>query len=169
MTVFEVLIAVIIFSIIALGLASAVVVGKDALFVSDIPTQLRGNVLFALMPMIQELRQTAPAQTNLGAGASGNAITFRIPFDNNADGMVVDNNGSIEWGGAITYACNASNQLTRTFGGATAVIAPNITSLLFNRPAGEDALLQISVVAQKADNQGNLYQDNEQAIIKMRN
>lgn len=169
LTIVEVLVSVLIFSIIALGLGYAVVAGKNALFVGDIPTQLRGNVLFALMPMVRELRQTAPAQINLGVGASSNSVTFKIPHDNNADGIVVDNSGTIEWSGDITYMCNGLNQLTRTFGGTTSVVAPNITSLQFSRPVAIDALMQIDITVQKTDNQGNLYQDTEQAIIKMRN
>jgi len=169
LTVFEVLVSILIFSIIAMGLGYAVIAGKSALLVSDIPTQLRGNVLFALMPMVRELRQTAPAKINLGEGASANSVTFKIPHDNNADGVVVDNVGNIEWGQNITYACNGLGQLTRTSGGVTAVIAPNITTLQFSRPTGEDALVQIDITVAKADGQGRLYQDTEQAILKMRN
>jgi len=162
-------VALLIFSIIAMGLGYAVVAGKNALFVSDIPTQLRQNVLFAVMPMVRELRQTAPAKINLGEGAAGSSITFKLPHDNNDDGVVVDDIGNIEWGQDITYALNGSSQLTRTSEGVTLVIAPNISALQFSRPAGEDALMQIDITVQKVDSQNNLYQDTEQAIIKMRN
>ena len=169
LTVFEVLISILIFSIIALGLSSAVVAGKNALLVSDIPTQLRQNLLFALTPMVRELRQTAPAKINLGEGASSNSITLKIPHDNNSDGVVVDNAGNIEWSGNITYARNGAGQLTRTYAGVTSVVAPNIATLQFSRPVGEDALMQIDITVQKADAQGTLYQDTDQAVIKMRN
>ncbi len=169
LTLFEVLVSILIFSIIALGLSSAIVVGKNALFVSDIPTQLRQNVLFALMPMARELRQTAPAKINLSEGTSSSTITFKIPHDNNADGVVVDNVGSVEWGSDITYVRDGLNQLTRTQDGVTKVIAPNVTTLQFSRPVGEDALIQIDLTVSKTDGQGNLYQDSEQAVIKMRN
>jgi hypothetical protein len=169
LTIFEVLVSILVFSIIAVGLSSAVVAGKSALFVSDIPTQLRQNVLFAIMPMARELRQTAPAKINLGEGASSNSVTFKIPYDNNADGVVVDSIGNIEWGQDIIYARNGLGQLTRTSGGTTVVIAPNIATLQFSRPVAEDALIQIDITVQKADSQGNLYQDVEQAIVKMRN
>ena len=169
LTLFEVLVSILIFSIIALGLGSAVVAGKSALFVSDIPSQLRGNVLFALMPMVRELRQTAPAKINLGEGTSSSSITFKVPHDNNADGVVVDNIGNIEWGSNITYARNGSGQLTRTSGGVTLVVAPNIATLQFSRPVAEDALIQIDLTVSKADGRGVLYQDTEQAIVKMRN
>ena len=173
LTIFEVLVSVLIFSIIAMGLGSAVVAGKRALFVSDIPTQLRQNVLFAIMPMTRALRQTAPAKINLTEGASSNSITFKVPHDNNSDGVVVDNIGNIEWGQDITYARDEAGQLTRTCGGVTSVIAPNIAVLQFSRPAGQvgdkETLLQIDLTAQKTDNQGKLYQDTDQVILKMRN
>ena len=169
LTIFEVLVAVLVFSIIAMALGYAVVAGKSALLISDLPTQLRQNVLFAIMPMVRELRQTAPAKINLGEGASSNSVTFKIPHDNNADGVVVDNIGNIEWGGNITYARNGAGQLTRTSGVVTSVIAPNIATLQFSRPTGEDALIQIDLIVQKADALGRLYQDTEQAIVKMRN
>jgi prepilin-type N-terminal cleavage/methylation domain-containing protein len=170
LTLFEVLVALLIFVIVAMGMSYAVVAGKSALFISDIPTQLRQNLLFALMPMAHELRQTAPAKTNIGEGAVSNTITFKLPHDNNGDGAVVDNLGVIEWdANSITYARNGAGQLTRTYAGVTRVIAPNISFLQFSRPVGQDRLLQIDLTVQKTNNQGTLYQDSEQVIIKMRN
>ena len=174
LTLFEVLVSLVIFSIIAMALGYAVVAGKNALFVSDIPTQLRQNVLFALMPMVRELRQTAPGKINIAVGASSNSIIFKLPHDNNGDGVEVDSAGKVEWGvNTITYARNGASQLTRTCGGVTSVIAPNIAVLQFSRPAGQvgdkETLLQIDLTAQKTDNQGKLYQDTDQVILKMRN
>jgi prepilin-type N-terminal cleavage/methylation domain-containing protein len=171
LTLFEVLIAVLIFSIIALGLGSAIVAGKSALFVSDIPTQLRQNLLFALFTMAHELRETAPSKMNLTEGASGNSVTFKIPHDNSAppDGIVVDSIGNIEWGSNITYARNGLGQLVRTSGASTLVVAPNISAIQFSRPVGEDAIIQIDITAQKADGRGVIYQDTEQMVVKMRN
>jgi len=123
------------------------------------------------MPMVRELRQTAPAQISLTEGASGSSITFKKPQDDDLppDGVVVDNIGNIEWGQNIVYARDGAGQLTRTSGGITSVIAPNIATLQFSRPVGEDALIQIDITVQRTDAQGNLYQDAEQAIVKMRN
>jgi len=166
LTIFEVLVSVLIFSIIALGLGSAVVVGKGALSVSDIPTQLRQNVLFAIMSMSRELRQADAKESEITIvkGEPSDSIKFRIPHDNDVppDGFVVDDIGDIEWSQYITYSCNGG-QLMRTLGaGMPLMIAPNITSLKFNRLSG--ALIQIDITAQKS---GNL--DIEQAIVKMRN
>ncbi len=161
--------AILIFSIVAMGLGSAVVAGKNALLVSDIPTQLRQNVLFALMPMVRELRQTAASKISLADGASSSSITFKLPYDIDADEDVVDDIGNIEWGQDIVYSVDGAGQLIRTSAGTTSVIAPNIATLQFSRLAGEDALLQIDITVAKEDGQGNLYQDAEQATVKMRN
>jgi prepilin-type N-terminal cleavage/methylation domain-containing protein len=169
LTIVEVLVAIVVFSIVALALGYAVVVGKSALLSSDIPTQLRQNVIFSIMSMAHELRQTAPAKTNITEGTSSSAITFKIPYDSDSDGDVVDKIGNVEWGQDITYALDGSGQLRRTYAGTTSVIAPNISSLEFSRPAGQDEILQIDIIVQKKDGQGKVYQDAEQAIIKMRN
>jgi len=171
LTIIEVLVALVIFSVIAMGIGYAVVAGKSALFVSDIPTQLRQDLLFALMPMERELRQTAPSKINLTEGTVSNAVTFQIPHDDDvpADGIVVDDIGNIEWGQGITYALDGTGQLIRSQAGTTKVVAANIASLQFSRPAGQDAIIQIDITVQKADGQGVLHQDTEQAVVKMRN
>jgi hypothetical protein len=151
---------------IAIGLT--VVAGKNSLFTSDTPTQLRQNILFSIMTMSRELRQTSPSRTNLAEGASANSITFQVPFDNNADGIVVDSVGNIEWGSNITYSLDGSNQLIRTQSGVSSVIAPNIVVLQFSRQAGENRIIQIDITAQNISSAGN-WQDQEQAILKMRN
>lgn len=167
-TVFETLISILIFSIITVALGIAVVVGKNSLFTSDVPTQLRQNLLFAIISMDRELRQTAPSKTNLNASSSSNSITFQIPNDNNNDGSTIDTNGNTEWGTAITYARDGANQFIRTQSNLTSVISSSIAGLQFTRPAGEDDIIQIDITAQAANNAGN-WQDSEQTIIKMRN
>lgn len=164
LTLFEVLVSLLIFSIIALGLGYAVVAGKSVLLVSDIPTQLRQNVLFALMPMVRELRQSASSTflASFEEGTSSDSLRFQVSRYNIGTSV-------IDWGEPIIYARNGLNQLVRTCGGTTLVIAPNVTTLLFSRLAGEDALIQIDITVSKLDGQGNLYQDSVQQIVKMRN
>ncbi|MDD5119724.1 MAG: prepilin-type N-terminal cleavage/methylation domain-containing protein [Candidatus Omnitrophica bacterium] len=168
LTLVEILVAILIFSIIMIAIGLTVVAGKNSLFTSDTPTQLRQNILFSIMTMSRELRQTSPSRTNLAEGASANSITFQVPFDNNADGIVVDSVGNIEWGSNITYSLDGSNQLIRTQSGVSSVIAPNIVVLQFSRQAGENRIIQIDITAQNISSAGN-WQDQEQAILKMRN
>ena len=163
--------ALVIFSVIAMGFGYAVVAGKSSLLVSDIPTKLRQDVLFALLPMVKELRQSAPSKVSVTEGTSSNTITFKIPHDDDTppDGVPVDTIGNVEWGPDITYARDGVGRLIRTYSGVSSVVASNITSLQFTRPAGNDAIIQIDITAARADGQGTLYQDAEQVIVKMRN
>jgi prepilin-type N-terminal cleavage/methylation domain-containing protein len=168
LTLVEILVAILIFSIIMIAIGLTVVAGKNALFTSDTPTQLRQNLLFSIMSMSRELRETTPSKTNLAEGASSNSITFQVPFDNNADGLIVDAVGNIEWSSNITYSLNGTGQLIRTQEGATSIISPNIATLQLSRPVGRDKIIQIDIAAQKVNSTGN-WQDSEQAILKMRN
>ncbi len=186
-TVFEILVAILIFSFVAMGLSSAVVIGKSALMVSDTPTQLRQNVLFAIMALSRDLRQADLSTVDLKVGESSNSITFQIPRYNN-----IINKGTRDLGQAIKYECKwcsdtVSGQLTRTSGGKTLVIVPNIVLplvappsepiFLFSRKSltwslkGVDnvkSLIKIDINARKAGAQ-KIYYDREQAIVKMRN
>ena len=164
----EALVSILIFSLIMIAIVASVVVGRNSLFTTDTPTELRQNVLFSVMSISRELRKTAPSRTNLAAGASSNSLTFQVPFDNNGDGLTVDYAGNIEWGTAITYSLNGSSQLIRTQGGVTSVVSPNIALLQFSRSATEDKIIQVDITAQKVTGAGN-WQDSEQAIIRMRN
>lgn len=168
LTLVEILVAILIFSILMIAVGLTVVAGKNSLFISDTPTELRQNVLFSIISLSRELRKTTPSKTNLAAGANSNSITFQVPFDNTGDGIVVDTVGNIEWSSNITYALNGLNQLIRTQGVITTVISPNIAALQFSRPAGEDRIIQVDITAQKANGTGN-WQDTEQVILKMRN
>ncbi len=168
LTLVEILVAILIFSIIMIAIGLTVVAGKNSLFTSDAPTQLRQNLLFSIMSISKELRETTPSKTNLAEGTNSSSITFQVPFDNNADGVIVDTVGNIEWSSNITYSLNGASQLIRTQGGTTTIISPNIAILQFSRPLGKDRIIQIDITVQKANGMGN-WQDSEQAILKMRN
>ena len=167
LTLIEVMVAILIFSIIALGLSSAVVAGKSALLVSDIPTELRQNVLFALMSMSRELRQADSKLVTITPGGLSDSVKFRIPHDNSVppDGLVVDAAGDIEWSQDIIYSCNGGKLWRKLGAGVPTMIAPNIITLRFSQP--ETELIKIDITAQKA---GNTYPpDTESETVKMRN
>jgi len=165
-TLLETLIAILIFSVIVVAMGMTVVAGQRSLFTTDVPTQLRQSILFSLITMSKELRQTAPSKTNLASGTSSNTITFQIPHDNDADGSTVDIDGTIEWGNSITYTLNG-NQIIRTQNGVNKILGSNISGLLFTRPSGNNTI-QLDITAQAQNNTGN-WTDTEQAIITMRN
>jgi hypothetical protein len=80
---------------------------------------------------------------------------------------VVDDFGSIEWSGNITYSRNAANQLIRTFAGTNTTLANDITSLQFQRT--QERIIQVDITAQKTTPLGRQVNDTEQAVIQMRN
>ena len=166
-TLTEVLVAIAIMTIILAGVFMAMSVGQRSFFTADVETDLREQITRAIMTMDGEISQTKTTRTNLDIGEISNSITFSIPNDNNGDGSVVDAMGSIEWSANITYSRNALNQLIRTFGGVSKVIANNIVSLQFQRT--QDRLIQVDISTQKTSNLGRIIQDIEQAVIKMRN
>jgi len=170
-TLVEILVATVIMSIIMAALFMTLSVGQRSWFSGDAAIELRDQAARAIMTMDKELSVTATKGINeislKNVNDTSNTITFHLPQDNNADGSVVDANGNIEWSGPIIYSLNASNQIIRTFGGRTSVLANNIVTLQFRRTA--DRIIQVDITAQKTPRTGQQIQDKDQAIINMRN
>ncbi|MGA2775638.1 MAG: prepilin-type N-terminal cleavage/methylation domain-containing protein [Candidatus Omnitrophota bacterium] len=166
-TLIETLVSLLIFTVIAMGIFLVVSVAQRSWFTGDTAVEVRQQIIIALITINRELSETASAQTNLTAATPKSSITFRIPHDNNGDGSVVDVSGNIEWSDPITYSCDASGNLTRTYEGVTSIMAHDISSLQFTNT--QSRLIQVDITAQKTDDTGKLTQDVEQAVIKMRN
>jgi type II secretory pathway component PulJ len=168
-TLIEVIFSIGIFLMLILAVFAIMGVGRGAWFTGDTSVALRQEMLKTFMRMEKELKETRPSQINLAAGNTSTSLTFTVPHDNDNDGTVLDSLGRVEWSGNITYARNGANQITRTASGVTTVLANNIISLQFSRPASPLNLLQIDVTAQKKAATGRTAQDSEQILIKMRN
>jgi prepilin-type N-terminal cleavage/methylation domain-containing protein len=82
-----------------------------------------------LYKMIQEIRLSAPNRVTIAGGNS--SITFSIPNP----AQPVDNNYQVDWTNALVvqYSLGGLNnqQVIRTVGGTTTVIANNVTALQF--------------------------------------
>ncbi|OGX15703.1 MAG: hypothetical protein A2166_02945 [Omnitrophica WOR_2 bacterium RBG_13_41_10] len=169
-TLIEILVAVSIFSILIFAVFAVMDVGRSAWFTADVSAELRQELIKTFTRMERELKETAPAQTDLSSNSSSPSLTFSVPQDNDGDGTILNSTGNVEWSGSITYALNTNNQITRTASGVTTILANNITALLFTRPASSsDNLLQINITAQRRSAIGRVAQDNGQITIKMRN
>jgi len=166
-TLVELLAATLIMCIIIAAVSVAFSVGQSSWFTGDTAIELRAQTIQAVITMDKELSATRPSKINLAIGESNSTVTFYLPQDNDADGIVVDSLGDIEWSGAITYSLNASNQIIRSLGENIRVLANDITNLIFTRT--QDKLIQVDITAQATTPQGRQLQDVEQAIIKMRN
>lgn len=167
-TLVEILVTSVILGILIVALFLVLSIGQRSWLSADVTIQLRQDIARGILSMGQELKETSPAKINLTLNGSSNSITFEIPQDTNGDGLVVDTAGNIEWSPNITYSLNASNQILRTVsGGASTILANNITSLQFSRI--QDKVIRINITAAKTSGTGQLLQDAGQIITTMRN
>lgn len=145
--------------------------GREAWYTSSATVAARQEIMKAYLQMEKELKETRPTQINLTIGNNASSISFKLPCDINGDGTILDATGNIEWcANSTVYSLNAtSQQITRTLSGTTTVLANNITSLQFFRPASTPTMLQINMTTQKRTPSSRTIQDAEQFTIKMRN
>lgn len=167
-TLVEIMVTSVVLAILIVSLFLVLSIGQRSWLSADVSIQLRQEIARGIINMGQELKESSPAKINLTLNSSSNSITFKIPNDNNGDGSVVDASGNIEWSQNITYSLNASSQVIRAVsGGATTILANNITSLQFTRIQNE--VIRINITASKTSNIGKLVQDTGQIIVKLRN
>jgi len=168
-TLLEVMVSVSIFTLMILAVFGVMDVGRASWFTGGLAVEMRQEIIKPFMTMEKELRETASSQVSLQSGTNSSSITFRAPQDNDGDGDVLDATGNIEWSGTITYALNASGQITRTASGATSVLANNIVGLVFTRPVTPVNILRIDITSRKTSVLRRQIQDTGQIEVKMRN
>ncbi len=167
-TFIEIIVAVSIFLMLMLGIYGVMDVGRGSWFRASTAVELRQEIMRALTRMGKELKEVRPALISLAVGDISSSLTLRVP-QRDINGNILDALGNIVWSGDITYALNGSNEITRTASGLTSIIARDIVTLEFTRPAGEDRILQISITARKTSVLGNIAQDIGQMTVEMRN
>ena len=70
----------------------------------------------------------------------------------------------------ITYELNAAGEIIRrTSLGQSRMLARNISSLQFSRPAVASNILQVDIIARKQDSKGRIVNDTARLMVKMRN
>ncbi|MFA5271620.1 MAG: hypothetical protein WC412_04690 [Candidatus Omnitrophota bacterium] len=154
--------------------------GMNSWFTGNIAVEMRSELIKTLSVMEKELKETAPAQTNLPSGALAASINFHLPggVDVDGDGTIIYWSGTaplyepaIEWSAeVITYELNAAGEIIRrTSLGQSRVLARNISSLQFSRPSVASNILQIDITAQKQDSKGRIVNDAARLMVKMRN
>ncbi|MBP7217131.1 MAG: prepilin-type N-terminal cleavage/methylation domain-containing protein [Candidatus Omnitrophica bacterium] len=168
-TIIELVISSAILLMLIIAALATIDVSRTSLFIGDASVELRQEIIKAFTRMEKELKETRPAQISLTAGMSGSTLAFRVPTDKDLDGTILDSQGSIEWSDSIVYALNEAHQLTRTAAGKTHVLANNIRSVQFNRPAATSNLLEIDIVAEKTTPSQNVMRDSGEIMLKMRN
>ncbi|MCX5696136.1 MAG: prepilin-type N-terminal cleavage/methylation domain-containing protein [Candidatus Omnitrophica bacterium] len=167
-TLVEIMVTSVVLAILIVSLFLVLSIGQRSWLNADVSIQLRQEIARSIIVMGQELNETSPAKINITLNSPASSVVFKIPQDLNGDGYVVTTAGDIEWSPNITYSLNASNRIQRAVsGGATTIIANNITGLQFTRTQNET--IQVNLTASKVSNTGRLVQDTGEFVVKLRN
>jgi type II secretory pathway pseudopilin PulG len=137
----DILVASVIFIIIAAAILSIYVTGTDMWDIARHKTDLQAQARQALNSMVAELRNATRVSTQIPspnlvipAPPDNNSITFCLPEDNDGDGFITDSNGSIEWGttNPIIYQyIPAQKVLKRIDAGQESTLANDVSSVQF--------------------------------------
>lgn len=158
LSLLEILVTAVIFVVIASAIIGLLISGKQTYDFGTAQVNVESEARRALDDISRELRQASGAKiTGVSEGASGNSIVFQIPWDIDGDGDVVNALGAVEWSndpginriGTIGYSL-VGGQILRnlSFTAEQRVLANNIASLSFSRPAGTNSVI-ISLTAEK--------------------
>jgi len=175
----EIIVATCIFLILANMAFLTLNTGMNAWFSGGTSVELRNEIIRGLTAMAKELKQTAPGEVDYPPSpGSATYIIFSLPQDLDNDGTIIDWSGfaandyepTIEYAPTtVRYELNSTGQIIRISSGQSRIIAKDIVSLQFTRPATESDILQINIGAQKKDKKGRVISDTASLIIKMRN
>lgn len=154
------------FTFVEILISMAIVAGMSLVLIATLRSgQQSWQVEEARMSVSLELRRSVDAMSRELANTQmgrvqfldGNRrVVFQVPEDLNGDGTVLDSAGTIEWSpNTVTYALGGvdGNQVIRTQGAATRVLANGVTTLSFT-PQGSETV-QISVTARRGATTGD--------------
>jgi len=164
-TLTEILVAVSLYSLIAVACFVAFITGNRSWQVNKAQLEIQQELRKAMDWMIEDLRQSgSSAIVDVPSdGVWYNSLTFKM-----AEGI---NNGNISWSDDVQYDLGGtnSNQLLRQTGGEEKVLAQDITSLLFRRQVSTPASMEVSLTAQKTTPEGQALSQDLNFQIKLRN
>lgn len=170
-TLIEMMISVFIFTIITGATFIVLDTGRNSWQIGDAEVRVQDEVRRGLYAMMRELRQTKSSLIS-GVPADGgdySSIIFRKPTGVSS--------GETDWSGQIQYDIDTSDansdgltdQLVRTSGGTTTVLANNITQLKFRRTASATNLLWVELTAQAQTPAGRTISDTSEIQVVFRN
>lgn len=125
--------------------------------------------------MLTELRTATPGSTQIGQG--GGSVTFRVPFDRDGNGSVLNATGQLELSDPIRYRLGGADgdQIIRDrlgpagLGAETEPVASGLTGLIFSSPTNPPSTIAVSFEVQRRDDQGRLFRLANQLQITLRN
>jgi len=162
-TLIEVMIAAAVSTIIIFGAFGILQVSNIQLDAIQVKMSLEENSREALFKMAQEIRQTSNNKIvdNFGTEdashvESTNTITFIVPVPSPDAASLVDVNFDPKWANSIQYSLNEdTHQIVRTSTDLTtfvtqqAILANDVTSLIFSRKTSTPELITITANVQR--------------------
>lgn len=155
---------------------------SDATESSTLQGDVRMRAQIAVEAMSNELRAATrtgggtPPNLSIPAAPGNTSVTFYLPQDgSDANTTIIDAAGNVEWGAtAIIYSFDAGNQqIYRTEGGTTTVIASNVSSVTFSDQAIEAALasdeVRMRLTLQEQTPRGRTLTSTAVGLVKLRN
>ena len=144
--------------------------------------ELRAEAAIALDSMLKELRHTtrtaaaSPPNLTIPAAPNNTQAQFYVLVDADGNGVIVDAAGALEWDAAnpIQYQYDqAAQQLLRTSGAATRVLANHVTAATFADRAIDGTLpadeVRIRLTLSRTTPHGQLCSTDVNAVVKLRN
>ena len=174
------------FSLFELIIVMAIVAGVSGILVATLTISqqswqveqarmtVSGELRRGIDSMGRELTSSQAGQLDIPADGSWHtSLTFRVPHDNDGNGTVLSSStGALEWSSPITYSLggDGGNQVLRTQGVASQVLANGASTLQFRRQAASPAIVEIQVVVQRGNTTGDFpNQGSLVTRIRLRN
>lgn len=175
-TIAEIMVTVLIFSVISIALFTTSMVGENSWQVNQARTEVIQELRKSMDAMNSDLIETGPsAISNVLPDSDSSpyentaedddwysSITFQLPTGISG--------GTLQWSADnVQFVVNGNNQLVRITPSGTRVVAQNITSLGFYRSSSSPDMIQIALTAQKTTTRGIPIELEVNFSVKMRN
>ena len=181
-TFLEFLIVSSVLTIISGALAEFTIQNVQFQILSQVQGDLRTTGHVAMDQMVTELRHAtraaagSPPNLTIPASPNNTSLTFYLPADLDGNGFIIDAAGNIEWvtGTPIQYQYDAgTKQLRRIAGGATRVLANDVTQAVFKDRTIDGSLnpdeVSIQLTLQRVTSNGRSVSTTVSALVKSRN
>ena len=182
LTLVEMLVTTLVYPAIALMALQMLATKWDAMTFAMFQGDVRTHAHLAVTEMAKELRMGArlPGEVapsiNVPTAPGNTSVTFFVPTDVDGTNGVLDVLGQMEWDttNPITYQYDAAlRQVLRTEGGATRVIANDVTAVAFQDQAIDAGLqadeVRIVMTVQRVTPGGRAARADIAAIVTARN
>ena len=172
-TLIETFVSLLIFTIVAAGVFLLMTSGTKTWYSSDAQIELQDELRLAMSQIVNDLKLSSPPKLYTDA-----TLLQPFPNDGNPYGSIaffidegVDVSGVIIWSlQPISYTLSG-NQILRSDGTNTTVVANKITGMNFTRPrpASFTNVVQIGLSAQKTTQQGQTLNASLISSVSVRN